>query len=316
MKHLLAFGIVCGLVLGSAVAGLAKEKKIKWSDVPAAVKTTIEERVKDGKITEVVKKEIRGKVFYEFEVQKDGKEMDYSVAADGKFLGIEGPGDEEYMGEESEEGKGDWIDTFQVRESDFVAHGRNRYFILEPGHQLYLKGKDDGEDADLTLTVLTETRKVGGIETRIVEERETKNGQIIEVSRNFFALDRKTNDVYYFGEEVDMYEDGKVSGHGGAWLAGIDGARYGLLMPGAPKVGYKHYQEIAPEVAMDRAEIVSVSETFKTPAGTFKDCLKVAETSPLEPGHPEHKFYAPGIGLIRDGGLKLVRHGPVKEEEK
>jgi hypothetical protein len=35
--------------------------------------------------------------------------------------------------------------------------------------------------------VLDETKTVDGVETRIVEERETVNGKPIEVSRNYFA---------------------------------------------------------------------------------------------------------------------------------
>jgi len=83
------------------------------------------------------------------------------------------------------------------------------------------------------------------------------------------------------------------------------------MMPGLPLVGAKHYQEIAPKVALDRAEILSVSETVKTPAGVFKNCLKVVETTPLEPRNKEYKYYAPGIGLVQDGKLKLVKYGKV-----
>jgi hypothetical protein len=60
---------------------------------------------------------------------------------------------------------------------------------------------------------------------------------------------------------------------------------------------------------MDRAEVVSLDETCKTPAGTFRKCLKVKEGSELDPGVTEFKYYAPGIGLIRDEDLVLVKHG-------
>jgi hypothetical protein len=63
---------------------------------------------------------------------------------------------------------------------------------------------------------------------------------------------------------------------------------------------------------MDRAEIVSLVETVRTPAGEFKNCLKTAETTPLEPGVREFKYYARGVGLIQDGSLKLVKYGKTK----
>jgi len=64
---------------------------------------------------------------------------------------------------------------------------------------------------------------------------------------------------------------------------------------------------------MDRAEIVSLSETVKTPAGEFKNCLKVEETTPLEPATKEYKYYAAGVGLVQDGSLKLVKYGKAEK---
>jgi hypothetical protein len=55
---------------------------------------------------------------------------------------------------------------------------------------------------------------------------------------------------------------------------------------------------------MDRAEIVSVTETFKSPAKEFKNCVKTKETTPLE-ADVGHKHYAPGVGLVQDAGLVL-----------
>lgn len=198
-----------------------------------------------------------------------------------------------------------WSSDFSAEKGALSSTGRNPYFILEPGYQLILEGGNER----LVVSVLDATKMVDGVETRIVEERETKNGKVVEVSRNFFAISKRTNNVYYFGEEVDDYKDGKIVGHPGAWLSGKDGARFGLMMPGFPLLKARFYNEVAPKIAMDRAEVVGVGVTFKTPAGEFKDCLKIEETTPLEPGTKEHKHYAPGIGLIQDGSLKLVKYG-------
>ena len=150
---------------------------------------------------------------------------------------------------------------------------------------------------------------VDGVETRVVEEYETEGGKVAEISRNYFAISKKTSDVYYFGEDVDTYENGKVTGHGGSWLAGVNGAKAGLMMPGKPAVGQRFYQEQAVAVAMDRCEIVSMSESATTLAGKFVNCMKVAESTPLEAGKPEHKLYAPGVGLLTDGDFRLVKYG-------
>ncbi|HUU15782.1 MAG TPA: hypothetical protein VMW72_01420 [Sedimentisphaerales bacterium] len=194
-------------------------------------------------------------------------------------------------------------DTFEVEKASLADKGSNTYMILQPGFKLILA---DGKDS-LTITVLNETKIVDGVKTRIIEERETKGGELEEVSRNYFAIDKPTGDIYYFGEDVDMYdENSKVTSHEGSWLSGVNDAKFGLIMPSKPKVGNRYYQEAAPKVALDRAEVVSVNETVKVPAGTFKNCLKTRETSGLESG-VEDKLFAPGVGLLRDGGFRLAK---------
>jgi len=201
---------------------------------------------------------------------------------------------------------GDWQRTFNIGAGDVATAGESPYFILKPGSQLTLEGKEDGKTVRLVVTVLDETKIVGGIEARVVEERESEDGALVEVSRNFMAIHKTTRDVYYLGEEVDIYKNGKIVDHEGAWLHGSKGATLGLLVPAAPVIGQRYYQEVAPGVAMDRAQIVSVTERVTTPAGTFEKCLKTEETTPLEPGDKEYKLYAPGVGLVRDGPLALV----------
>ena len=84
------------------------------------------------------------------------------------------------------------------------------------------------------------------------------------------------------------------------------------MMPGTILLGARYYQEIAP-TALDRAEILSTDVTLKTPAGTFKNCLRTEETSGLDPGETCYKTYAPGIGLIQDEDLLLTEYGAGKE---
>ena len=194
-----------------------------------------------------------------------------------------------------------WRESFNVSKADLAPRGNNPFITMQPGRVLKLAHGNDR----LTISILPETKTVDGVMCGVLEEREEKDGQLIEVSRNFFASDPKSGDVYYFGEDVDNYKNGKIINHDSAWLAGAKGARFGLMIPGKPKVGDKYYQEIAPKVAMDRVEVVSVDETVKTPAGTFSHCVHLRETTPLEPD-VSHKYYAPGIGMIKDDEFELV----------
>jgi hypothetical protein len=158
----------------------------------------------------------------------------------------------------------------------------------------------------LVVTVLNETKLVDGVETRVVEERETEADRLIEISRNYFALDPASKNVYYFGEEVDTYSNGQVTGHEGSWLSGVNGARFGLWMPGSPRLRARYSQELAPGVAMDRVEVIAVSEQFAQDVGRYQECIRTMETTPLEPKAREYKTYCPGIGLVKDGDLTLT----------
>ena len=204
-------------------------------------------------------------------------------------------------------GQGDpsWTQHFLLEANELTTTGRNPYFVLEPGYRLVL---EDGAER-LTITVLDDIQTVNGVDTRVVEERETRGGVLVEVSRNYYAISQRTNSVFYFGEDVDIYRDGKVVGHEGAWRAGVNGARFGLMMAGLPLLNGRYYQEIAPGVAMDRAQIAGTTGTLTTSAGAFTSLLKVEESTPLEPGTRESKRYAPHVGLVQDGSLKLTRYG-------
>lgn len=214
---------------------------------------------------------------------------------------------------------------FPLQDCSFVARGGNDYFDLSIGRQLYLSNQQcvaAGKCEELTelwITVLNEARELvltdhgqkRRIRTRVVEEKETSNGKLAEVSRNFFATCRPSHDVYYFGEEVDIYEDGNIVSHEGEWLAGQQRAQPGIMMPASGFIlGMRYFQERAPGIALDRAEHVATDVTIQTPAGKFHDCIRVAETTPLEPDE-SIKVYCPHVGLVVDDDLILqALHDP------
>jgi hypothetical protein len=234
------------------------------------------------------------------------------------------------MGALAQDEDPEFTKDFRLQDCRFKTRGMNPYFILKPGYQLVFEGEEDGHTVHLEITVLRQTEtidlpEIGKIKTRVVEERETADGQPVETSRNFFAICNKTNDVYFLGEEVDIFnedgfgeevdifnEDGTVS-HEGAWRAGEpdeDGlAEPGIVMPGTFLLGSRYYQEIADGIALDRAEHVAMGLKVTVPAGTFTDCVQVIETTPLEPGSESEKTYCPEVGLVKDGTVELISYG-------
>ena len=198
----------------------------------------------------------------------------------------------------------DWQSTFTIEKKNLGVHGGNPYFNLTPGYRLFYTHRKDTE----MVTVLNETRVIDGVTTRVVEDRESHDGELSELTRDYYAVDSVTNDVYYFGEDVDIYRNGKVVGHEGSWISGVNNAKFGLMMPANPTVGQRFYQEQAPGVGMDRAEIKSKNASLVTPAGKFTNVVYVVENSPLEIGSSK-KWYAAGVGPVMDDDMVLTKFG-------
>jgi len=203
-----------------------------------------------------------------------------------------------------------WQDDFQVSRRKLESTGVSRYFVLLPGYRAVLSSGT----GSLTITVTNDTKVFGGITARAVEERETQGSNLLERTLDYYALDPATGDVFYFGEEVDVYDAaGLQTAHPGAWLAYENDNRPGLIMPGTPLVGMKYYQEWAPGLAMDRAKVISISESVSTTAGDFSDCLLTQESSRIEAGVVEYKTYCPGVGLVQDESYVLSNYIPVAD---
>ncbi len=287
--------------LWSRAAAQERKVVVQPSDLPAFVEKALRKAFPDGQIV-AVQKEVEGEDpgQYDVDVRSDGKEYEVEVSPEGKVIEIKEKAPAERAAH-SEDKK--WTDSFHQEDCTFSSSGRNRFFILQPGHQLVL----ESDEEKVVITVLDETKRIGGVNTRVVEEREEQGGKLKEVSRNFFAICKEHDDVFYFGEEVDDYEDGKIVGHSGAWRADEKDSKAGIIMPGTVLLGARHYQEIAPN-AKDRAEILADDVTMTTPAGTFKNCIRVEETSGLDPDEKCYKTYAPGVGLIQDEDLLLTRY--------
>ncbi len=280
------------------------EVKVKLAETPPAVRATIEKELVGAELEDIARKQRQGKTVYETDIIRSGHKWEVVVGEDGQIVSKAQEGSAEERAGDAQAptvSEADWRDRFDVRKTDLGPTGTNAWLTIQPGRVLRLRHGGDS----LTITVLPSTMTVDGVQVGILEERETRDGELIEISRNFFATDHRTGDVYYFGEDVDNYKAGKVINHDSAWRSGVNGARFGLMIPGAPKAGDRYYQEIAPKVAMDRVEIVSVDETVKTPAGTFEHCLHLKETTPLE-GDVSHKWYAKGVGMVKDDEFELA----------
>ena len=214
---------------------------------------------------------------------------------------------------------------FDLAACTFSVTGGNAYFSLDPAagpmNPILLEGEEGKELVQVQIVVSGDTMPIdlsdlglGVVLTRVIEETEWIDFELVEESSNYFARCEETDAIYYFGEDVTIYEDdGPVTGpEAGSWLAGVPAAdgesinQPGLFMPGTFLLGSRYYQEVAPEVALDRAEHIEMGLTVDTPADAYINSVMILETTPLEPSAKDIKVYAPGAGLIVDGTIERV----------
>ncbi len=182
---------------------------------------------------------------------------------------------------------------------DFVATVDNPFFPLIPGTTFeYRSETEDGVETN-TVEVTSDSRTIEGITATVVHDQVYLEGDLTEVTFDWYAQDRWGN-VWYLGEDSCEIDHGVCVSTEGSWEAGVDGAQAGVLMwanPGAHK-GETYRQELYPDVAEDLAKVQRLDATVDVPYGAFTGALETMEWSPLEPGVREHKYYVPGVGLV------------------
>lgn len=196
-------------------------------------------------------------------------------------------------------------------ETSFTNNGTNPFWVLTPGFHAVLEGQKSGVPSKVDITVTNNTHPIsGGPLVRVVEEKDYVNGQLIEIAEDYLAISTRTNSVYYFGELDTQYQNGQPVGTAGSWEAGVDGAQFGMLMPGAVLLGARFQQELAPGIALDKSQVINMGVTITVPAGTFQNCVQLQDTSGLTPtGHAETKVFCPGVGEVQDEQVFLTCTG-------
>jgi hypothetical protein len=189
----------------------------------------------------------------------------------------------------------------------------NKYFPLKPGTTFTYVGTKEGKRASDQFIVTDRAKNVNGITARVIRDNAYEKGKLAEFTDDWFAQDDNGN-VWYMGEfTTDVTNN---NSHEGSWEAGVNGAKPGIFMEANTKVGDTYQQESAKGIAEDRAEIVSLTRSVCVPYGCFENVLETRETTPLEPGVEEHKFFAPGVGdikeLLTSGGSEILELMKIK----
>jgi hypothetical protein len=184
--------------------------------------------------------------------------------------------------------------------NEFSSVVTNQYLPLVVGRKLIYE-KHVGPDVErIEVETLPGTKDINGFDCAIVRDVVFLNGVLHEDTHDWFAQ-RNDGSVWYFGEiALNFDQDGELSDVEGSWRYGRDGAQPGTLMLANPQVGDAYRQEYLIGEAEDVARVIATGVSVSVPAGTFHNCIVTQEGSPLEPDASEHKFYAPGIGVVME----------------
>jgi len=206
----------------------------------------------------------------------------------------------------------------EIDPANFVDRVDNRYFPLMPGTTFVYEGETEDGAVRIEDYVTHETKEILGVTCVVVRNRVMENGDLVEETFDWYAQDKDGN-VWYFGEDAKEYEAGVVVSVKGSWEAGVDGAMPGIVMEANPQVGDLYRQEYYKNEAEDMAEVLSLTESASVIYGSFDNLLMSREWTLLEPGVVEHKYYAPGVGLILEimveGGSERVELVEITTEQ-
>jgi len=308
-----AFILLAALALSSALAPNALAGKAqKWKDLPESVRATI--LANGGKADGQVDKEsekIDGQVVYEaVGKDKDGKEVDLVVNEAGKLVMTK----DDDAADRAQEQTAKAVKAPKGAKFSHPRDINNPYLPMGTLKADILEGKEGAKKIRIERIAkpdIRKTFKIGNqsVAALAVEDREYENGELAEVAMDYFAQS-DDGTVYYLGEDVDEYKNGKVIGHSGSWMLGKDTQKPGIILPGHPKLGDKFKSEDVSKEIHEDDEVVSLSEKVKTPAGTYDNCIKVTEK--LADGTVEYKYYASGVGVVREvpesGDVLLTTH--------
>jgi hypothetical protein len=201
--------------------------------------------------------------------------------------------------------------------TDFVAPVVvNPYLPLEVGN-LWEYAAPDADETN-SVEVLDKTKLIEGVTCVVVRDLVSVGGIAKEFTDDWLA--QATNgDVVYCGEEAKDFEvfpgdvppDPELVSIDGSFKAGRDGDAPGILFLSQPTVGAVYRQEFSLGNAEDIATVLATDYDFGDDPTLDQfvpqdladhlcndDCVVTAESTPIEPGSAERKYYANGLGLF------------------
>ena len=163
-------------------------------------------------------------------------------------------------------------------------------------------------------TVTDVSREIEGVRTVALLDQDFDGGQLAQQSLDYLARDDQGN-IWYLGSYTEEYEGGEFVTATDAWLAGVKGAKAGILMQADPRTGTPPYFVAQPpggDEEEDVAQVVESGQSQCVPFKCYKDVLVIREGKAAAPDN-EFKYYAPGVGQILNTPRSASAHRDVEK---
>ena len=186
----------------------------------------------------------------------------------------------------------------------------NLYHPLKPGLQWVRSGTTEVGSRvvphEVISTITDVIREIDGVTTIAMLDESTDSNDVSQVGMDYLALDKDGN-VWILGGYTEEYEGGAFTNAEDAWLGAAD-AKPGILSPG--KVDAETPRWFIGAAADEKPSVgepVEVGVKSCVKFGCFEDVRVVQEGSVGAPDN-ENKFYAPGVGVIKNVPLDASLH--------
>lgn len=190
----------------------------------------------------------------------------------------------------------------------------NPYFPLAPGNRWVYRSATEKNVVQVT----SATKLIDDVRCIVVRDEVFEDDFLTEGTNDWFAQ-AEDGTVWYCGEETAEFEtfDGdrpvkpELVSIEGSFKADRDGDKPGIIFLANPRPGQTYIEESSLGNAEDATSVIAVDYSYGrypnldtlVPPGLARllcarNCVVTRNTSSLEPGRFERKYYAPGIGVF------------------
>ena len=187
----------------------------------------------------------------------------------------------------------------------------NPYHPLKPGRQWVYTGSTEVGSRTvphgIVVTITDVIREINGVPTVAMLGESTDSGEISQTGMDYMALDKDGN-VWILGGYDEDFEGGEYTNIDVSWLGSGEGQLVGILSPKevtATTPGW--FIGKAPEETGSIGQPVQVGVKACVVFGCFENVRVVREGNIGAPDN-ENKYYAPGVGVIKNVPLDASLH--------